>query len=92
MSSKRIPFRKKRVKAYLDGCIRLWRKIRDNSEMEKQVRAIHYVDAFQSVRTSLFGELLDADKEDKKDTVDMIKTDRRFLHKNTDMIRKKDEG
>ena len=53
----KIPFTEKDVKAYLDECIKHWRNIRD-SESEKKDMAIFYVDAFQSVRTSLFGELL----------------------------------
>ena len=46
-----IPFTREDVKTYLDRCIRRWRS--DSREC-----AMYYVDAFQSVRTSLFGELL----------------------------------
>ncbi len=56
-----VPFTEKDVKAYLDECIVFWRKKRDNPSIEDRLRismAEHYVDAFQSVRMSLFGELL----------------------------------
>lgn len=51
----RIGFTEKEVKKYLDGCIRYWRKWRDKGGSKT---ASYYIDAFQSVRTSLFGELL----------------------------------
>ena len=56
----KIPFNEKDVKEYLDSRIRYWRKERDvnNSDF-----AIYYIDAFQSVRTSLFGELLGVENE-----------------------------
>ena len=53
--SKTVPFSKVEVKEYLDMCIRFWRGKRDE---EKSNMAIYYVDAFQSVRISIFGELL----------------------------------
>jgi hypothetical protein len=53
--SKTIPFSKEEVKEYLDRAIKFWREKRDN---EKSEMAIYYIDAFQSVRMSLFGELL----------------------------------
>lgn len=47
---------------YLNTCIRQWRIERDNSkrnwDTESQNVAECYVDAFQSVRMSFFGELL----------------------------------
>lgn len=43
------------AKAYLDRCIRYWR--RDDRECAK-----YYVDAFQSARSSLLGELLPPDE------------------------------
>jgi len=52
-----IGFTKKEVKEYLDGCIRYWRKQRDEKGKYSEI-AVYYIDAFQSVRTSLFGELL----------------------------------
>jgi hypothetical protein len=60
-----IPFTEKDVKAYLDECIVFWRKKRDTLPIENRpgIRmAEHYVDAFQSVRMSLFGELLSLEK------------------------------
>lgn len=53
--SKTIPFTKQAVKAHLDMCIKFWRgrKLDPNDEF-----AECYVDAYQSMRTSLFGELL----------------------------------
>lgn len=44
--------------AYIDACIRRWRRIRDRHETEGTSLEECYVDAFQSVRSSLFGELL----------------------------------
>lgn len=51
--AKTIPFEEEAVKGYLDECILFWRKRVGNVEEAK-----YYVDAFQSVRVSLFGELL----------------------------------
>lgn len=50
-----MDFTEEQVKEYLDKCIRFWRKKRDeeNSEIAK-----YYIDAYQSVRISLFNELL----------------------------------
>jgi len=50
-----IPFNKTDIKAYLDRCIRHWRKRRDEGDF---VQAPCYIDAFQSVRTTLFDETL----------------------------------
>ena len=46
---------KEKIKKYLDKCIVSWRKKRDreNSEIAK-----YYIDAFQSVRTSMIDDLL----------------------------------
>ena len=52
MKDKLIPFTKEDVKAYLDRCIVYWRD-KDPQWSE------YYVDAFQSVRMTLFGETLD---------------------------------
>ena len=58
-----VPFTEEAVKAYLDGAIRRWRKLRDQSY---NPAAVYYIDAFQSVRSSLFDELLaDDDPEEK---------------------------
>lgn len=54
----KIELTEEAVKAYLDKAIRQWRK-------SDEYYAIYYVDAFQSVRTSLFGLLLP--KEEKED-------------------------
>lgn len=51
MANKTVPFRKKKVINYLDKCIKYWRK-------SKEKYSIYYVDAFQSVRSSLIGKLL----------------------------------
>jgi hypothetical protein len=56
-----IRFEKKDVKEYLDRCIIHWRKKRD----EGDAIAEYYVDAFQSIRMSLFGELLPEKMSDK---------------------------
>lgn len=50
-----VEFTPEEVKNHLDKMIRYWRKARD----EGLVSISHYyIDAFQSVRTSLFGEAL----------------------------------
>ena len=49
-----IPFREKEVKDYLDRCIIFWRKKKLNGDQ----KAEDYIDAYQSMRISLFGELL----------------------------------
>jgi len=62
-----VPFTEKSVKGYLDECIIFWRKERDTLPIENEpgIRmAEHYVDAFQSMRMSLFGELLSMRRED----------------------------
>lgn len=52
-----VPFTEKDVKAYLDDCIVFWRKEKNTVDGDP-VMAAYYIDAFQSVRVSLFGELL----------------------------------
>lgn len=49
-----LPFEKKAVMNYIDECIIYWRAERKNGDSMAQ----YYIDAFQSVRTSMFGELL----------------------------------
>ena len=44
------------IKNYLDLCIVYWRKKRDEESCEF---AKYYIDAFQSVRNSIFYEILD---------------------------------
>ena len=55
-----IPLIEKDIKEYLDNAIRCWREKRDDMSKSKEERlmAMYYIDAFQSVRTSLFGVLL----------------------------------
>lgn len=57
-----IPFTEEAVKDHLDLGITLWRKRQERAESENDFAstqiAISYVDAFQSIRLSLFGELL----------------------------------
>ena len=57
--NKVIPFTKKAVKEYLDKCILYWRK----KKKEGCVYAHYYIDAFQSVRVSLFGKTLEKKEE-----------------------------
>lgn len=55
---KTIPFEKDAVKEYLDKCIRFWRGERSKDEF-----ALYYVDAYQSMRQSLFSERLPLEKK-----------------------------
>lgn len=48
-----VPFTEEGVKNYLDNVITHWRRCDATDEMRS-----HYLDAYQSVRISLFGELL----------------------------------
>lgn len=43
---------------YLDNAIRYWRSVKDARGHLDEDLAVYYIDAFQSVRLSLFGELL----------------------------------
>ena len=47
---------KKELKEYLDDCIERWRHIHQ-TDPDKNVVSTHYIDAFQSVRVSMLGEL-----------------------------------
>ena len=53
-----VPLEREAVREYLDSCIHYWRD-------DPSPHAQYYIDAFQSVRTSLFGETLpkEADSE-----------------------------
>lgn len=63
-----VDFTPDAVRGYLDLAIRQWRNTRDTSPDDvEQTMATHYIDAFQSVRMSLFGDLLQADEEDPGD-------------------------
>lgn len=54
-----VPFEKQAVKDYLDACIRHWREERHKAQREFPEDIIRcYVDAYQSVRMSLFGDCL----------------------------------
>ena len=67
-----IPFEEEEIKAYLDCAIRFWRKKKEEANKKFDIIGVVdsaeencdvliagcYVDAFQSVRMSLFGELL----------------------------------
>lgn len=48
---KQLPFEEAYVKGYIDECIRHWRG-------SDEPHAEYYVDAYQSVRASVFGETL----------------------------------
>ena len=58
-----IPFKKMEVKAYLDRCVRYWR----GKKAAGDATAEHYIDAFQSVRRTLFGDILPLDKTEPPD-------------------------
>jgi hypothetical protein len=52
-----VVFTEEGIKEYLDNCITHWRGCAP-TDMQK-----HYVDAFQSMRITLFGELLPKEGE-----------------------------
>lgn len=53
-----VPFTEEDVKGYLDDCILSWREQRKKGNLF----ADNYIDAFQSVRSSLFGTVLGSKK------------------------------
>lgn len=57
-----VEFTEEAVKAYIDHAIGYWRGRRDEADRRRDVDTSRmsscYVDAFQSMRTSLFGETL----------------------------------
>ena len=63
-----VPLTEEYVKNYLDVVIRLWRKKKIKAEKNDDsisiLMASCYVDAYQSVRISLFGELLAKEEEE----------------------------
>lgn len=58
MKKNTIPFDEEHIKAYLDRCIVYWRKKLDEGDDKM---APCYIDAFQSVRMTLYDELLPND-------------------------------
>ena len=62
MDGESIPLEREAVLEYLDDAIVTWRNRRDDEDLPQSERdqAVFYVDAFQSVRESLFEELLPA--------------------------------
>ena len=54
MPTETVEFDQKKIKEYLDTCITHWR----NKKREGTECAAYYIDAFQSVRVSLFGEMM----------------------------------
>ena len=64
MKKTTIPFEKATIKEYLDRSIRYWSKKRKEEEYDLDIEervAGYYIDAFQSVRMTLFGEPLPED-------------------------------
>jgi len=64
-----VVFKKREVREYLDGLIMFWRNSRDEEiedleEEEKYLKEIskYYIDAYQTVRLSLFGKMLEEGK------------------------------
>lgn len=56
----RVEFEEKAVKAYLDKVITKWSEVRNSAtpDSAEKAKAICYVDAYQSVRVSLFGDVM----------------------------------
>ncbi len=54
-----VSFTQEAVKHYLDACIRVWRARRKTGDKI----GVYYIDAYQSVRISLFGSMLPIEKE-----------------------------
>jgi hypothetical protein len=46
------------IKQYLDQCIKYWREKRDNDPDGEYKYSYFYIDAYQSMRKSIFGEIL----------------------------------
>lgn len=60
MNEEPIPLEREPILEYLDDAIITWRNRRDDDGLEQKDRdiAIYYVDAFQAMRESFFGECL----------------------------------
>lgn len=64
--TKTLRFKEEDVKEYLDSCIKYWRKRKEEALIHSEALvASCYIDAFQSVRVSLFEELLPISTEKK---------------------------
>ena len=50
------------IKEYLDNCIKYWR---EDKRMPDE-RSVYYIDAYQSVRVSIFDEQLPQDSEEEE--------------------------
>lgn len=58
-ASSLVPLDRESIQGYLDTAIASWRHQRDSSTDEgDRAQAVYYVDAFQSVRSSLLGDVL----------------------------------
>ncbi len=72
LMSEMVPFTEISVLGYLNTNIRFWRQRRDNAPdtpagTKLSLMAEHYIDAYQSVRVSLFGDRLPvADGTDRR--------------------------
>jgi len=54
-----VPITKKDIKEYLSNCIIYWRAIKESPTNINKNIAVYYIDAYQSVYISLFGETLE---------------------------------
>lgn len=64
-TGKTVPFTPEDIKAYLDKAIMFWRRERLGKNKNAEI-AIYYIDAFQSMRVSLFGSTLEKDIVDER--------------------------
>lgn len=62
----RVPFEELQVKAYIDRSIRFWR----GKKAAGDSFADYYIDAFQSIRRNIFGELLPLDPSEPPESLD----------------------
>lgn len=71
--SETIKFEKGSIKSHLDSMIRFWRDVRDRAKAEqkfmKGFTASCYIDAYQSMRKSIFNELLPEEEQSKVEVV-----------------------
>ena len=58
----KIKLTEDKILKHLDNLIRAWRFVRRNSSGDEG-QAIHYIDAYQSMRVSIFGERLEGDDQ-----------------------------